>query len=195
METLIGILPIIVIVFFVLLLLKRSSRKKKIHQKNYFPKELSLEDKKDSIETEDLLKAYKPREHFFSRDEKKFYFGLNKAIAMLPKKHIVLSKVRLWDIVEVKPFSKGQWVAENKISSKHIDFVLIDYDLKVAVCIELDDSSHQMPDRTERDVFVNKLMKKVNIPLIRYPSKKFYEPEEIKDVIQNSLLKHTEKPL
>ena len=68
----------------------------------------------------------------------------------------ILTKIRLADLIEVKPYSinKNEWGTYfNKIKAKHIDFAIVD-DMKVLLIIELDDQSHNNIERIERDKFV-----------------------------------------
>ena len=55
----------------------------------------------------------------------------------------------------------------NKIRSKHIDFALADEDTNIIALIELDDKSHERPDRIERDEFVNAVLKNTGYVLLR----------------------------
>jgi hypothetical protein len=81
----------------------------------------------------------------------------------------ISSKVRLADLFSVSP-GRGQQAAFNKISRKHIDFVLTEPSTSRILCaIELDDSSHNRPDRIERDTFVNELFSVHGMPLLRVP--------------------------
>lgn len=69
----------------------------------------------------------------------------------------ILTKIRLADLIEVKPYSinKNEWGTYfNKIKAKHIDFAIVD-DMKVLLIIELDDQSHNNIERIERDKFVD----------------------------------------
>ena len=81
----------------------------------------------------------------------------------------ILMKVRLADLVEPKPKEENpMWIqCFNKIKSKHIDFALADCDTDIIALIELDDRSHQRPDRVERDIFVNAVLKNTGYTLLR----------------------------
>jgi len=93
----------------------------------------------------------------------------------------IIAKIRLADLVEVdtsqtKEFGKYF----PKISSKHIDFGLVNPEnMEVLYLIELDDSSHQRAERTERDKFVNALCEKVGYTLIRT----YNDTEEVERVL------------
>ena len=55
----------------------------------------------------------------------------------------------------------------NKIKAKHTDFVLCDPDTLEILCgVELDDPSHDRPERIERDEFVDHVYEAAGIPLI-----------------------------
>jgi hypothetical protein len=69
----------------------------------------------------------------------------------------ILTKIRLADLIEVKPYSinRNEWGTYfNKIKAKHIDFAIVD-NMKVLLIIELDDQSHNNIERIERDKFVD----------------------------------------
>ena len=81
----------------------------------------------------------------------------------------ILMKIRLADLIEpVDKDSNPDWTAcFNKIKSKHIDFALINSDTEIIALIELDDSTHDMPERVERDKFVNAVLENTGYTLIR----------------------------
>ena len=102
--------------------------------------------------------------------------------SVLPSDLRVFAKVRLADIFSVeKTLDKSAWwSALNKITSKHVDFVLCRAsDLNFVAAIELDDKSHDRDDRRERDAFLEKICAHANVPLIRFKAQKTYNPEEI----------------
>ncbi len=91
------------------------------------------------------------------------------------------SKVRLADLFKVIQ-GPGQQSAFNKIVGKHIDFVITDSATSRILCgIELDDSSHQRPDRIERDRFVNEIFARNKLPLVRVPFSWTYYPQGLRD--------------
>lgn len=93
---------------------------------------------------------------------------------------LVSSKVRLADLFDVRQ-ERGQKAAFNKICSKHIDFVLTEPGTSRILCaIELDDSSHNRPDRMERDDFVNELFAANQLPLMRVPVAWTYYPQALR---------------
>lgn len=92
----------------------------------------------------------------------------------------VLMKIRLADLVKVSDnVPKNDFYKYfNKISAKHIDFILID-GIKVVTLIELDDSTHNRKDRIERDNFVNETVKMCGYKIIHT----YGDTKQIEDTI------------
>lgn len=75
----------------------------------------------------------------------------------------------------------------NRINRRWVDFVLCDpTNLKPLAAIELDDKSHNRPDRKKRDILVENVFKSANLPLIRIPVQPNYAPLEIKRKLQEA---------
>lgn len=80
---------------------------------------------------------------------------------------LICPKVRLWDLIEPKKGRGNRKELENKIRSKHVDFVLVDPELKVIGVLELDDSTHDREDRKSRDSFVRDALEGAGITMIQ----------------------------
>lgn len=78
----------------------------------------------------------------------------------------VCPKVRLLDLVEPRR-GEGYMSLLGKIQSKHVDFVIADKDMHIKAIVELDDNSHNRPDRQERDNFVDDVLTGVGYKVIR----------------------------
>jgi predicted RNA-binding Zn-ribbon protein involved in translation (DUF1610 family) len=73
----------------------------------------------------------------------------------------------------------------NKIDRKHVDFLLCDpKTVRPILGIELDDKSHQRPDRQERDEFVQNVFSAAKLPLVRIPVKRAYTSTELNVLLQ-----------
>lgn len=119
---------------------------------------------------------YKPAPNLLTQAELEFYHSLVK---LLPQ-HAVMCKVRLADIIV--PDERGsRWkYAFNKIRSKHIDFVVIDPNTSaIKLAIELDDSSHLMPKRVERDQFIKEIFQGSDLRIYRHKLGQPLLPESI----------------
>ena len=94
----------------------------------------------------------------------------------------LVSKVRLADIFEVRPgVDRGPAKsAFNRISAKHVDFLLLrQSDCRPVLGIELDDASHRRADRKNRDQFVDDVFKSAGLPLLHIKAQAAYDPAEI----------------
>lgn len=131
--------------------------------------------KNDEISPAVLTVPHRKKEHLTTINERKLYFALQKAI---DSKYIVHSQVSLIALVEPLSFKDN-----SKSWAKRMDFVITDKATKILAVIELDDSSHSSEKRKKRDAYVNNALKGHH-PLIRLPTKKFYEPQEIAGVLE-----------
>lgn len=120
---------------------------------------------------------YKSQRFLFTKTEWHFAQTLQDAIQ---SDWLMMGKVRIADLLAVErhpKVSKSDWFrAFTKISSKHIDYVLVSPKTGIIeCCIELDDPSHNRKDRIERDVFVNAAFEQAGLPLLRIPTEKHYD--------------------
>jgi len=103
---------------------------------------------------------------------------------------VVFAKVRLADLLWLPPGTKDRQAHLNKISSKHVDFVLCSRDdLAPRLIVELDDSSHSRPARRERDLFLEAALMAAGLPLLRVPARRAYSPHDLAETIRALLLK------
>lgn len=116
-------------------------------------------------------------------------------------RHIVIvTKVRLADIfkVEGRQYSKGWRTHFNRIAMKHVDFLIIDQNGTPIVGIELDDSTHQRPDRQASDQFKDSIFRACQIPLERFSLHFNYTSQGIharlKNLIPDYARRHLEPP-
>lgn len=91
-------------------------------------------------------------------------------------------KMRLADIMAVQKEAPDYMKYFNKIKAKHTDFVFYDPDtLEVLAGLELDDASHDRPERMERDEFVDRAYQAAGIPLIHVRNP--IESEELEAIL------------
>ena len=91
----------------------------------------------------------------------------NKLLPVANSKNLHLfTKIRIADLLEPRYGTENWQKSFNKIAMKHVDFVLYNKEMKPVLVVELDDSSHNRPDRRERDRFVNHAMKSAGLPIL-----------------------------
>ncbi len=128
---------------------------------------------------------YQRRETLLTKAETRFYFALQNCVG---NEWAIFAMVRIADVLSVdNAQSPGRgWF--NRISNKHVDFVLCDPDtLAVVAAIELDDASHERQDRIERDEFVNAAFRSAGLPLIRVPVQAKYETVDLRKRLKAAL--------
>ena len=131
--------------------------------------------------------VYYAKKSLFTPAERSFLSVLE---AVLSSDVRVFGKVRLEDVIGVKSGLERdeRQAARNRITSKHVDFLLVRArDLAPLAGIELDDSSHEREDRRQRDEFVDAAFASANLPLLHVTVKKSYDPAELEAAIDKLL--------
>jgi hypothetical protein len=107
---------------------------------------------------------------------------------LLNDKYRVLSKVRLADLIGIrKGGSRSQrQSALNRISRKHVDFVVCDInDLSILGVVELDDQSHNTAERQKRDSFLDGALHAADIPIVHIQAQNTYSVIELHNQLRN----------
>jgi hypothetical protein len=126
---------------------------------------------------------YQLRPDFLTPAELNFYRVLQTAVAGWA---IIFAKVSLGDLFYAQTGDFAQNRAyRNKINRKHVDFLLCHpQTLRPLLGIELDDKSHQRPDRQARDQFVNHVFAAAQLPLVHIPVKRTYPTQKLNQLLQ-----------
>lgn len=127
---------------------------------------LPVKGKSGSFEKRDLL----------SPAEAKFFHELR---GILDPDALIFVKVRIADLLQHSDFGDFR-----RIAQKHVNFVLARADtLQVFGVIELDDKSHQLSRRKERDAFVDDSLKSAGIPICHVKVGRTYDLQKLSDQI------------
>ena len=74
--------------------------------------------------------------------------------------------------------------AFNRISAKHFDFVVCALDtLAPLAAIELNDASHQRPDRQKRDELLRGICRDIGLPLIELAPRRAYKLDSLRQQV------------
>ncbi len=125
---------------------------------------------------------YVAAENLFTKNERAFLGVLEQAADT----YRVFGKVRVADVIEVRRgLPKSEWQrAFNRVSQKHLDFVLCDpHDLSVYCAVELDDKTHGRADRKSRDTFLENALAAAGVPLVRVASRRSYDVAELRALL------------
>lgn len=128
---------------------------------------------------------YRARTSVMTRREERFYRTLTSVLGpgylVFPQMH--LSALLDWRI-------KGQnWnAARSSINGKSVDYAVVEAGTLTLLCaIELDDPTHDRPDRVERDRLVEAIFKDAGLPLVRFREPEEMDDRQIRDAIFSAL--------
>lgn len=139
---------------------------------------------KDEKESEYPYRRFGP---LLTAAEKNFYLVLKEVV---PKGFVITFKVRIGDVLKVEKGLDKQraFVMRGKVQQKHFDFVICrEDDLNVACCIELNDSSHNRPERIKRDIFVRGACKAAGVTLLEIKNQRKYNVNEIRKKVRGAI--------
>jgi hypothetical protein len=124
---------------------------------------------------------YQTRGALLSPAELSFFRVLQNVVG---QSVLICPKVRLGDIL--KPSEKQNYqTALNKISRKHIDFVLCDpATTNILGVVELDDKSHDRTDRATRDAFVDSAFAAAGIQIVHFKASASYSVEQVRQQLK-----------
>ena len=128
---------------------------------------------------------YEKRASLLTQSELAFYRALNEAVDGQWSIHAM---VRLADLIQVRPATPKFQSWQNRIHAKHVDFLLCDRGtLEAKLALELDDATHQRPDRQSRDTFVNQALSDAGVPLLRVDVGETYNAHLLRKSIEERL--------
>ena len=111
--------------------------------------------------------------------------ALTKAVG---DKYIIFAQVHLPTIVDNKVIGQNWLHAFRHISQKSVDFVLCDkVDISPVLAIELDDSTHELLERQERDIEVERVVKSAGVPLLRIKNEGQFNPSVISERVTKAI--------
>lgn len=124
---------------------------------------------------------YDAHKNLMSIAELSFFHALNKAVG---DEYLIFAKVRIADVLKPKKnlYHRSEWQrAFNLISSKHFDFVLCDpKSLAIIKVVELNDSSHQKPERIRRDNLVYTACISADLSILMIDAKRSYSIDSLR---------------
>lgn len=128
---------------------------------------------------------YNRKNFFLTRAEHECYDALVEAIGA---EYRIFAQVHLPTLVDHTVRGQDWRAALAHINRKSVDFVLCDKAyLSPKLAIELDDKSHERPDRQERDREVERILREAGIPILRIENHGNFNPSELSQRIKETL--------
>lgn len=120
---------------------------------------------------------YDRRDYLLSAAERSLFGVLEQAVQ---GEYHIFAKVRVADLLYVPKGAVERQGHVNRITSKHIDFLLCNrVSITPVLAIELDDSSHDAADRQKRDVFLDDAFAAAALPLLHVRASRSYDVADI----------------
>ncbi|MEJ0053984.1 MAG: DUF2726 domain-containing protein [bacterium] len=134
---------------------------------------------------------YTRKQFFLTRAEHECYDAL---VAAVGDKYYVFAQVHLPTILDNKVKGQDWRAALAHVSRKSVDFVLCDKAyISPKLAIELDDKSHERPDRQERDREVERILSDAGLPLLRLENRGAFNTAELLQRIDDAVKGFGEK--
>jgi len=126
---------------------------------------------------------YNRKNFFLTRAEHECYDALVEAVGA---EYRIFAQVHLPTLVDHTVRGQDWRAALAHINRKSVDFVLCDKKyLSPKLAIEMDDKSHDRPNRQERDREVERILRDAGVPLLRLENRGSFNPsglvQQIKD--------------
>lgn len=120
---------------------------------------------------------YKKKRYLLTEAEHRFFIALQEAIE---DQYYIFPQIHLANLLYV-PKGTYHWKTYfNRIIQKSVDFVICEKEyLSPVLAIELNDSSHNLPDRIERDKFVEASLEKSGLPILIVLNQGSYDEDSI----------------
>lgn len=100
----------------------------------------------------------------------------------------VFAQVHLPTILDHTVRGQDWRAALAHINRKSVDFVLCDKErLAPLLAIELDDRSHERPDRQTQDREVERILEEAGMPLLRLQNHASFDPVELAEKVRNAV--------
>jgi len=121
--------------------------------------------------------TYTPKDSLMTPSEMDFFWKLHNVV---DHRYFIFPQVHLSALLDHHVVGQNWNSAFYHINQKSVDYVLCSKTtLQPIYAIELDDPSHDRPDRITRDIEVERIFAEANIPLVRFRDYKNLEQVDI----------------
>ncbi|MCY4088957.1 MAG: DUF2726 domain-containing protein [Candidatus Saccharibacteria bacterium] len=122
--------------------------------------------KSGTLQTKFKEYSYARKLDLITSNERDFFHTLRRAVNI--EHYYIFVQIHLSALFKHQVRGQDWQKALSKIDRKSVDYVICTFKRLNPVCgIELDDLSHNQPDRIKRDQFVNGLFQRAGLPLLR----------------------------
>jgi len=130
---------------------------------------------------------YTRKNFFLTRAEHECFDALVTAVG---NDYLIFAQVHLPTLIDNKVVGQNWNAAFRHINGKSVDFVLCDKAyISPKLAIELDDKTHERPERQERDLEVERILREAGVPLLRLQNRGNFNPTELAQSVGEMLSK------
>ena len=128
---------------------------------------------------------YKRKNFFLTRAEHECFDALMAAVG---NDYLIFAQVHLPTLIDNKVVGQNWRAAFRHINGKSVDFVLCDKAyISPKLAIELDDKTHERPERQERDMEVERILREAGVPLLRIGNNGRFSANDLAEKIRGAL--------
>lgn len=128
---------------------------------------------------------YERKRYLLTIPEKSFFDLLSGAVS---DDIYICPQVCFGGVLNVTATAREYQSHWNRVQAKRIDFLLCDKrTLTPLVAVELDDSSHDSPNRIERDNFVDEACASAGLAILHFRVRKYFDRQEIGRILQSTI--------
>lgn len=141
----------------------------------------------ESTESLEMKPDYKyiKKDFLITKSEHLFF---NILLEILGDRYHIFPQIHISSVLDHKAIGQNWKGAFSHINQKSIDYLICDkVYIRPIIAIELDDKSHEIDERKDRDFTVEQIFKDANMPLLRFESKAIFNKEEIKEDLLKKL--------
>jgi len=128
---------------------------------------------------------YIKKNYLLTEAEHRFFIALQKTIS---DQYYIFPQIHLANLLYIPKGTRNWQSYFNRIIQKSVDFVICDKEyLSPLLAIELNDNSHNLPNRVERDYFVDTALREGGLPILSVltlSNQDYYDIEKLKYEIQ-----------
>lgn len=160
-----------------------------MNKKPKAPQNDSKKPNEDEQEEKPLGKVeypYKLTKSIFSPKEGYFYRDVRPIADKLGL--LVFTKMRIADLLYIPKGTADYQKWFNRIKAKHIDFIFVDREMHIKLLVEVDDPTHNKPDRQARDEEVDEIFSQQGLEVLHLRAwGKQYGTEDLETIITNAI--------
>ncbi|MES2622935.1 MAG: DUF2726 domain-containing protein [Patescibacteria group bacterium] len=150
---------------------------------------ITEKERRGKSDTSEDYKHFIKRSYLMTVPERKFYDIL---VSVVDAKYHVVPQMVLSNVVSVNKYEKHKATYRNKINRYVLDFVIFEKPYFTPhIVIELDDSSHLLPERESRDDKVNAILEGVGVRVVHIKTAHVYNRDFILTQLDLDTFKYT----